>query len=155
MADYMGMDTSLIAAQRDAAFGQLAASDNPVSRLARKGAMGISVLMFSYMNGRFNNPKLMDALPVDLTAALGLTIGHVALDYFAPGMVPSAVAMGVDALSDGAIASYLAKLGTGFGAEARGSSSSSSSSGYEGTYGTLPGQSVGALSASEAEIYVR
>ena len=127
----------------------LMAVEPPAPRLLRKAAMGASVLTFSYMNGAMNNPTVM-GVSVDAAAALATTLGHVALDL-AGINVPGHLAAAVDAVSDGAIASYLAKLGTGFGAEARASQSTSSSTkGYE-SFGTT----VGALSASEAEIYVR
>lgn len=174
MADYM--EYGVLAAQRDAAFDEVASKDAPLQRLYAKGAMGASVFMFAYVNGRYKNPKIAGAVPVDLAMAVGLTVGHAVLDYAMPGAVPSMVATAVDAVSSGALASYIAKLGTGFGYEAakeakepwaqstnplaagyESSSSSfgSSSSGYEGTYGTLPGAHVGALSADEASIYVR
>lgn len=186
MADYMGMDTSLIAAQRDAALNALAHKDSSAlaefqmrglktagMRIAKQGATGISTMLLAYVNGRYNNPKLGGKVPYDLlVAGIGI-VAHTAVDAF--GLpVPGAVQNGVEAVTTGALSSYVAKLGTGFGYEAakeakepwaqaayplasgyEGSySSSSSSSGYEGAYGTLPG-SVGALSASEAEIYVR
>lgn len=188
MADYMGMDTSLIAAQRDAALSALAHKDSSSlaefqmsglaragKRVAKQGAVGISTMLFAYVNGRYKNPKLADKVPYDLLGAGLGVIAHAAVDAFSLP-VPETAQTLVESLTTGALASYAAKLGTGFGYEAaqeakepwalapnplaagygyEGSySSSSSSSGYEGTYGTLPG-SVGALSASEAEIYVR
>lgn len=124
----------------------LMAVEPPAPRLLRKAAMGMSVLTFSYVNGAMNNPTVM-GVSVDAGMALLTTLGHVALDL-AGVNVPGPLAAAVDAVSDGAIASYLAKVGTGFGAEARGGSSTTK--GYE-SFGTT----VGALSAEEAEIYVR
>jgi hypothetical protein len=129
--------------------------DPPAPRLLRKGAMGVAVLTFGYMNGRYNNPTIPGTeVPVDLAMALLTTLGHVGLDLYGVN-VPGPLAATVDAISDGAIASFMAKVGTGFGAEQRkGSSDASSSSSTTKGYESLP-VSVGALSASEAEIYVR
>ncbi len=148
MADAMGMSTAMIAAQRDVAFDRLASSTGPVARLTETAALGVSVFLFSFVNGRFKNPKIMDKAPVDLTAALVLGAGTLAADWFIG--LPDWANMAGDNLSRGAMASFLAKLGTGWGAEM-----GDSSAGYDGAYGTLPGSSVGALSADEAAIYVR
>lgn len=137
---------------------QLSQPATPLQTLGRATVSSLSLLFFSYMNGRYQNPKAGGKVGWDAVAALALLGTGLAASWaHGQGMAPAvtgAVAAGAPELGIGAFHSYLAKIGVGMGFDARSKAdSSSASSGYDGQYGKMAG--VGALSADEAHHYAK
>lgn len=138
-------------AMRDAALMELADKESPARAFARTGATGLSVLLFSFINGRYQNPKAGGKVGWDFVSA-GLGYAGSLFSHWLGA--PVAVVEGLHCGADGGLFSFLAKIGAGLGVDSRSTAPAAPAdkqSGYHGRYDKMAG--VGALTADEASIY--